>query len=409
MTNYFDINNRFQSSEMTSTELLQGGMTGNQQYRNSLSNQHRFDAEGIKEAVKEVRDRQTSPEFRQKMYKGIGAPVDSSMSIDEQVKAAGLDWEVKKSYVRYGEFFEEVDEATCAVYRPADPDRGMPKAKRFCYASPEWTPFQNTEIVETFNKFCNDAGIEIEHLGALQDGGCIFATARMNETFSVMNSDDIVAGRILLTNYHTYGKGLRVDMMTVRLICTNGLTTSVRNKSKVITHLGAYNPDKVMDTLIAAQTNFNAMHEDMEHLADKEVTDRNEVLLHLCSALMTPSQINALKAQHGDNLTLEHLPQMVQNAYQMYFNGTSTGAQLQSKVHSAYNLLQCVTQIVNHESVVRNGVETHMNSLWLGDKQGTKRKMQESLYNSLALAYVPRHQLEKERAGQSQYASIRAF
>ncbi|OLP19834.1 hypothetical protein BST81_03410 [Leptolyngbya sp. 'hensonii'] len=286
------------------------------------------------------------------MYRGVGAPIDSKLSLQEQLRQAGLDWSVELSDLRYGLTYSHESNYRQAIYRS---DSGL----LLDTVGGRWQPFQNSQILETFRQFCDDTGLELEHLGELRGGRTIFATAKLNEQFS-LTRDDVTDGRILLTNYHECGAGLRVDLMTNARICTNGMTLPVRVGSRNINHVGSYDRQRILDVLEAAKNNFHTFQQQTERLANTPVSEAEFTLL--------------LIQEFGDpNKPIAEQPRPVQLCLKL-FRGQGQGANELSRYQTAYGALSAVTEYYNHHSPQRGGVSGHLNSLWLGSK--AKRQQQ---------------------------------
>lgn len=295
----------------------------------------------------------------ERIYKGVGATVETGMSLPEQVKAASLDWRVETSPIRYGADFHLVDSEQYrkAIYRE---DTG----ELLDTVGKGWQPFQNEQIVDTFNQFAIANELNIERLGSLDKGRCIFAVANLNEQFA-LSGEDIVTGKILITNYHKSGCGLRIDLMATRLVCSNGMTMPVRIGGKVISHVGGYDEVRVREVLNSAKTNFVEYQEQSQLLAQRPVTDAEAMLL--------------LVNSFGDPLKeIDDQPAMIKTCFSL-FKGQGQGASLLSSYDTAWGLLNSVTEYINHQSPTRGGAEVHASSLWLGNKAKKQNQFMQQL------------------------------
>lgn len=290
------------------------------------------------------------------IYRGVGSTVVRGMSLEGQLRLAGLNWQVMESDFCYGDEYQfQSGNYRKAIYRS---DTGM----LLDTVGDRWTPHQNTEIIGTFNEFCTQAGIEIEHIGCLREGRAVFAVARTDQSFDL--GGDEVYGKILLTGFHEQGKGHRVDLMTLRKICGNGLTVPVRLNGKVISHVGEWNHDYVMGILEAAKTNFRSFNQQSERLAQTTITVE-EATLHLIQAFGIPGK------------TIDEQPKTVQTCLRL-FQGQARGSELMSAYNTAWGLLNSVTEYFNHHS--RNSAaQTHLNSLWMGGKAQQQQRFMQQL------------------------------
>lgn len=289
------------------------------------------------------------------IYRGVGASMVDGMSLDGQLRLAGLDWQVEQSDFCYGdEYQHQSGNYRKVIYRS---DTGL----LLDTVGDRWTPHQNAEIIGTFNEFCDRADIQIEHIGSLREGRVVFAVARTDQSFDL--GGDEVYGKILLTGFHEQGKGHRVDLMTLRKICGNGLTVPVRTNGKIISHVGEWDHQRVLGVLESAKTNFREFHQQSEQLAHTAITIE-EATMHLIQAFGEAGK------------PVEEQPKVVQTCLRL-FQGQAKGSDLLSAYNTAWGLLNAVTEFYNHHSRT-SAAQTHLNSLWMGSKaQNQQRFMQQ--------------------------------
>lgn len=295
-------------------------------------------------------------------HRGIGASITPDMSIDDQLIAARLDWEVETSAIRYADRYES--EYKKAVYRT---DTG----ELLDCCGKNWKPYQNKDLVETFHRFCEGTNLKIDHMGALEGGRVIFAGADLKTDFDVRNVGDVVSGRLLLFNFHKVGYGLQVKLQAERLICTNGMTLPVTTGSRIINHVKAFDSSKVEKILEAALKNVN----EFESTATK-----------LASTSMSVDQATLLLINEFGNpkLPIDQQPAVVETCLRL-FSGGGMGSDLLSAYDTAWGLLNSVTEFFNHRSQVRNGTATHLSSLLLGSKARQQNQFYDRLVRVCAI------------------------
>lgn len=296
-------------------------------------------------------------------HRGIGSDVSASMTLDEQLVAAGLNWDVATSDVSYGDRYESGYKK--AIYRTDTGDL-------LDCAGKNWIPYQNKDLLEVFHRFCGDAGLSIDHLGALDGGRVIFAGADLPISFDVRNVGDIVRGRLLLFNFHKVGFGLQVKIQAERLICTNGMTLPVTMGNRVINHVSAFNANKVEKILESALKNVNQFEATAEKLASTSMSVEQATLL-LINEFGNPK------------LPVDQQPAVVDTCLRL-FSGGGLGSDLLSAYNTAWGLLNSVTEFFNHRSQIRNGTATHLNSLLLGSKARQQNQFYERLVSVCALS-----------------------
>lgn len=297
------------------------------------------------------------------IYRGVGATVERGASLHGLMEAAGLNWRVEQSAFRYGDRYQYREEGNQkAVYRG---DNGM----LLDVVGADWMPHQNGDMLDTFERFCNSSGLEIEHIGELKRGKIIFAVARTDSGFSFDMDGDQVNGKIIFTGSHELGRGHRVDLMTLRRVCGNGLVSPVRVKGQVISHIGEWDTYKVMSALEAAKTNFAEVRQTSERLASVAITVE-EATLHLIKAFGDPAK------------AVEDQPKIVQTCLRL-FQGQAKGSHLLSAYNTAWGLLNSVTEYYNHHARATDA-QSHLSSLW----QGNKANQQQRFLNQVVSVYA---------------------
>lgn len=333
---------------------------------NSVGGHHYGGAEKQK-AVEEIKGRFRTNGYKGMLgddyYKGAGVNVDSSWSVDKKLKESGLDWSTDTSILQYGNKMQFTNINQQAVYRS---DNGL----LFGVTNETWQPYQNKEVISAFDDFCNTAGIELERIGSLREGRIIFASAICNDSWEIMGTDDVIAGRILLMNSHEYGKGLTIKLNAIRLVCSNGVTTKVGIGQKTIGHNQSFRKSLIHEILASTKVSFADLGDRLDKLTKIEISNQDA----------KDFLVNTL----GDNEEGTDRPKsfyeqnrLVRNAYYSFANHTSDGAHFDVSHQNAWELFNCVTQEVNHN--MRSSGETHLHSLWNGYKANIQSKVLSSL------------------------------
>jgi len=159
-------------------------------------------------------------------WHGLGVPVNNDLTPEEMLKAANLDWEVKKVPMEYS--FD--DDGTVlevpnkfALVRATD-------GNLFDIVGPGWRPLQNEDAFELFNDFVKQGDMEMHTAGSLKDGQIVWALAKMNNTFEV-SSGDAIEQYLLLVNPHKRGKAIEVMDTDIRVVCRNTMNFALKSHS----------------------------------------------------------------------------------------------------------------------------------------------------------------------------------
>lgn len=272
----------------------------------------------------------------------------SDKTIDQQLKDAGLDWTVELSGFRYGSNYQHRQTETQVAFRS---DNGM-----FIDTYTNRRPWQNREIIENFHHFCSESDLDltVEHIGSLDSGKRLYAAASLPGVTDVKNVGDVIEWRLLLEDSHINGNGLQVSLFSNRLVCTNGMRTTIRVGNKTISHVGDFNRDRVNSLLEAAIASVREQETAYTKLAETTMTIE-EATLQLVTAFGHPT------------LAIDEQPQMVRTAIKL-FQGTAKGSDYLSAYNTAYGLLQSVTEYYNWHAPQRGTNQTQFASVLSGSR-----------------------------------------
>jgi phage/plasmid-like protein (TIGR03299 family) len=282
------------------------------------------------------------------------------MTVQEQLQAAGLDWEVHTSGFNYGPKFQFAEEARQAAYRS---DTGL----LLDVYGPRRLPFQNGDILGTFNRFCEGTNLSLDYLGSLKEGRTVYAAARLPHEYNVdvRKKGDITEAYLLLTEHHTNGKGLSVCLYLNRLVCTNGMTRMVKDGNRIIHHVGKFNSSTVERYLELAMRSLQKYQATVDKLAEVSMT-REEATLHLIKCF----------GQAGE--PVQEQPRLVQTCLRL-FDGEAKGAEQITAYNTAYGLMEAVSEYFNWKAPAKGTAETRFNSLLTGARGAQIRKFEKQL------------------------------
>lgn len=148
-------------------------------------------------------------------WHGLGNRVEDSITVDDMLVAAGLNWEVEQHAC-----WTEIDGEKVAVGRKALV-RSTDK-KILSVTGNSWKPFQNHDALEFFREYTEAGGATLETAGSLRGGKIVWGLARVATGFTI-NGNDHVKGYILLVSPHDVGQSITVRTTSVRVVCANTL------------------------------------------------------------------------------------------------------------------------------------------------------------------------------------------
>ncbi|MEE3718727.1 DUF932 domain-containing protein [Tumidithrix elongata RA019] len=279
-------------------------------------------------------------------YRNLGTPITSGMTLDEQLKTAGLDWTVELSPIRYGE--DCSTEEFLAAYRS--------DTQQILSIYGKWRkPFQNRQILETFHTFCEQNDLQIDRIGCMKSGRELFAFTKLPIEIDVKKVGDITESHLMITESHECGRGLQIDLYFNRLVCTNGMTRPVRQRQQIINHVSEYNSDRIAGILAHALKTVKDYEQTANGLADV-VLSQQEAQFHLIKAFGDP------------NKSLDEQPKIVLTCLKLFL-GQGRGSNMLSAYNTAYGLLESVKEYINWYSPVRGSLETAFSSLCYGSRK----------------------------------------
>ena len=167
-------------------------------------------------------------------WHGLGTKVPEDLTPAQMMKAAGLDWSVKKAPLMFNG--NQVAGDKMALYRESD-------NKFLDVVSKTWEPVQNEEAFDFYNEFCAAGDMEMHTAGSLKDG-------------------------------QKFGKGVDIRMTPIRVVCNNTLTLSINSASKnsvSLTHRKAFVKEEALQALGAAKEQFDKYKEMASFLGSKKI------------------------------------------------------------------------------------------------------------------------------------------
>lgn len=179
-------------------------------------------------------------------WHGLGNRVDTTVSVDEMLVAAGLDWSVKLHPT-----FAHVDGQPVRVPNKSALIRSTDN-KVLTTASDKWQPVQNRDVLEFFREYAEAGGCTLETAGSLRGGKMVWGLANLKRGFTTGNGRDAVKGYILFSSPHEAGKAASVRTTGVRVVCANTMRLAMAGNSEALysqSHLKAFDFGKAKEVV----------------------------------------------------------------------------------------------------------------------------------------------------------------
>ena len=319
-------------------------------------------------------------------WHGLGTQVDSNMSPEEMMLAAGLDWTVSKrpAYFAAEKFVPNLYapesnsnmvlvEDNYFVIRDTD-------NKVLSHCGTGYNPFQNRDVMSFFKRFTEAGDMFMETAGSLKEGQEIWGLAKLKGGFQLAGGDE-VKGYLLLNNSHRAGKAMTAMFTPIRVVCNNTLTLALNdataNKFRIL-HLQMFDEEIMKaaeEALGLSSTRMAEFQMQSEFLASKKAQT-----LDVDNFIAEMFQKDTL-LERGKAANINELPPLrdefkrtalaVAEAYEV-----SPGSTLASAKGTWWGALNAVTYVVDHPR--RTNTEgSNLYSAWFGNGANVKRRAME--------------------------------
>lgn len=320
----------------------------------------------------------------------LGHQLRAGAPIEEWQTAAGMDWRVLRSRVRYAVGKDETDPTLIwgdkhVLFRS---DTHGPLG----VVSDSYKIVQPKAVLEFFRDLVADAGFSLETAGCLFDGRRFWALARVTSDAAIMDAQDKVGGFLLLSTSADGTLATSARFTTVRVVCNNTLSIAIGTRAGqkqtrgagiyTLPHSAEFNPATAKELLglkkpDAVQNGFEEAMATFRRLAAKRATPLDMVdatmrLFDHDTATMTEAEIaKAAKSK------------VVTEIGNMAVTGTGLrGAELAGGSGTAWGWLNAVTQYVDHQAGRPGKSEVEqvaaqnrrLDSAWFGQGDALKRK-----------------------------------
>ena len=306
----------------------------------------------------------------QREWHGLGELMQQGQTIEEWQKAAGMEYRVQRSLIRYATDRDVTDisqlrkiEDKIVLFRS---DTGAPMG----VVSDSYKVVQPKEVLEFFRDWAEQGGLTIESAGVLFGGKRYFATAKLADGVDLGGGDkDRVVPYALLSTSADGSLATECRWTTVRVVCNN--TLSLARGSAVVhrtTHRSEFKPASARTAVESANAEFGAFMASARALASIKVDAEKAQDLTLRLFRTAQKNDDAVRASAGYNNDLR------------LFGGDGKGATLDTSWETAWGWLNSVTEYVDHNTRARSDENRIASALW-GPGDAVKTKALELITN----------------------------
>jgi phage/plasmid-like protein (TIGR03299 family) len=301
-------------------------------------------------------------------WHGLGTPVADNLTPAQMLEAAGLDWKVQKKALVVDDL-DHILTSHYALVRDTD-------SKILGVCGNEYTPTQNSDVFEFFDKFCKAGDMKMETAGSLNGGKRVWGLAKINGGFMLGGKDE-VEGYILLDNPHIWGRSLQILFTPIRVVCNNTLTAALQNNTNKentfrMSHDRAFD-DQIKQTAAEkvglAMKSLDVFKSQAEFLSKKKASDQK--VMEFFSNLVNPTQYQAalIDSEFGE-VNRADLGRTVNRLLDIVH--TQPGADLKTSAGTWWGAFNAVTYYYDH--VAGTDQDKRLTSAWFGSAATRKRQ-----------------------------------
>lgn len=293
-------------------------------------------------------------------WHGLGQQLTEGASIEDWTFAAGMDWRVKRSKVRYFTNAEGTDQREWddnhVLLRS---DTGAPLG----LVSDSYKVVQPKTVLEFFRDLTENAGYHLHTAGTLFGGRKFWALAKVAE--SVVTGNDRVGGYLLLSTSCDGSMATECRETTIRVVCNNTLSMARAKDHRAVIKVGhrsVFNADSVKAKMQDSAQHFAGFIQSARELSAKRVT--NAMAEQFVRQLLRPSDAPAA-APADDFATMlakpatiaQYTTTIVDDSKRApkgeaeilnLFRSSAIGGTLLGTAGTAWGLVNAVTEYVDH-------------------------------------------------------------
>ena len=297
-------------------------------------------------------------------WHGLGTVVDHTMTSEEAIQLAHLDWQVEQ-YPLVARRTQ--DEMSIDIDVPDKVANVRTDCQRVLgLVSKQYAIVQNSEAFAFVDALHQDGIIKYESAGSLKGGRVVWLLARMPQEFEVADGDRLEQ-YILFSTSHDGTQAVRCLPTSVRVVCWNTYSMATAKESWGITirHMGDLSAriDEARRTVMKVGQAFDAYYEDAKQLSKTQV-----------DMARLEAYVNVLFPDE-EGLNNWHRQQMRQSIIRAFSDGPQMVPSIRGTAWAAWN---AVTQVVDHQSLYRargtdSPAENRMISTVFGGNAALKR------------------------------------
>lgn len=289
-------------------------------------------------------------------WHGLGQPIAAHQfgDVDAWRVAAGMDWKVQRSKVRYAIDASgtlKTDDENHVLFRSDTHARlGLVSAK--------YKIVQPAQVLEFFRDIVRAGGLELSAAGTIFGGQRFWATAKIGEAAPVSVRDKI-GGYLLLTSSADGSVATEARRTTVRAVCRNTIAMAFADAaaSVRVTHRSRFDPADVREFMGLNNAAWDAFKHQIVRLANVSIPV--DIAPELVTDIVDP------KARKAGTDAIDKVRESA--AYGKIlalFNGDAIGSSLDGVRGTAWGLLNAVTEYADHHARAHSEENRFASAQW---------------------------------------------
>lgn len=287
-------------------------------------------------------------------WHGLGQPMEAGQSIDAWRAAAGMDWRIQRSKVRYAvdrtgdtENFLELPEQHVLFRSDSKAALGV--------VSDRYQVVQPAEVLEFFRDVARAGGLELSAAGTIYGGRRFWATAKIGEA-SPTSVQDKIGGYLLLSTSADGSLATEARLTSVRVVCKNTLQFAREDAKPAlkVSHRSVFDPKTVQAQMGLNTAAWDAFRHNLVRLANVQVDA--PYAEELVSELFAGGSDQGDKDKARETAGFKKVMAL--------FNGQGMGATLDGVYGTANGVLQAVTEYADHHIRARSDENRFVSSQW---------------------------------------------
>jgi phage/plasmid-like protein (TIGR03299 family) len=302
-------------------------------------------------------------------WHSLGQEVPENATLDDWRAAAGFDWRIQRSKVRFAtaqgqDFadFAEMPEQHVLMRSDTKAPLGI--------VSDKFKVVQPQQILEEMHELTEGAGFKLETAGTMFGGRKFWTLASIGDSCEIVPGDK-VGGYLLLATATDGSMATTGTFTTVRVVCNNTLTMALgatKGQQHKISHRSRFSMAAMKDGLGIAHEQFHHFKHQALRLANKSVS--REQAERLTLQLMAPKSLADIPHASADDIA-KVTESRGFRSIQALFEGQGKGSTLDGVQGTAWGWLNAVTEYTDHH-VRATSDENRTHSAWFGQGEALK-------------------------------------